>query len=113
MCDNCFTTEIYQFNTYLDFEEFEHLLHPKISHNHIIASPILPLRHSHEAYKCSICHEQWVLSVPENAWRGYFLPLEKAAMFEADIEKQDKESSRSCIIILVIIILFIVAAIIN
>ena len=125
MCDNCFTTEIHRFDSYRDFDEFEEILRQKIDSNNFTAiwewgslnsddeliKSTLP--HTHSIYKCSSCGEKWALSIPENAWRGYFLTVDEASEEETEIKDANRKSSRGCIVIFVIIILLIVAAIIN
>ncbi|OOQ58874.1 hypothetical protein [Mucilaginibacter pedocola] len=125
MCGNCFTSEIYEFHTYFDFEEFDKILGQKIEQNYLVSIWDSTNQYSYNdlvksnvpyadnIYKCNACNETWALSTPENARRGYFLPVDEASDLETELAKRDKKTSRGCIAIIIVIVIILIAAIVN
>jgi len=86
MCPNCFSSGFASFPSYWEFEAFEAELQQKLAQQHLqpvpadsIGSP--SLTHLEQLYHCPACDETWAFSSPDNAWRGYFLPLAAADQY--------------------------------
>ncbi|MCA8830214.1 hypothetical protein [Hymenobacter pini] len=75
MCPDCFPTGISQFSSWWAYEAFEQQLLRK-------PLKLLPGEVTRNRYTCAVCGEVWVLSEPDNAWRGYFLPEQEAEKAE-------------------------------
>lgn len=106
MCENCFDRPIYKFETYKDFEDFESIVQNKciagkleIIDRHNDNHPLAGLD-PYLFYKCRICDTIWVLSIPENAWRGYFLTQDKAIEYENERKRKEKKGQIGCLIFL-------------
>lgn len=113
MCENCFQTSIYRFDTYHDFEAFEDKLQRKCAKKQLTivdrqATDYLSTYDSCIFYKCRNCNEVWALSIPDNAWRGFFLPEDKALEYIKRYRKDDKKKSFGCMVVLVISVLIII-----
>ncbi|PHS10013.1 MAG: hypothetical protein COA88_03000 [Kordia sp.] len=101
MCPNCFENDINKFESYTDFEEFEKLLDSKVNKGEV---EFLDEEKDWDGnYICKTCYELWTLSVPDNAWRGYFLPREKAISYESRINREESISGYGCITIVVLL----------
>tara|TARA_B100001093_G_C26292793_1_gene785989 strand:+ start:226 stop:510 length:285 start_codon:yes stop_codon:yes gene_type:complete len=40
-----------------------------------------------DLYNCKSCNIDWELSSPDNAWRGYFLPIELKGNYETYLQR--------------------------
>ncbi|MCI1186798.1 hypothetical protein MON38_05160 [Hymenobacter sp. DH14] len=83
MCPNCFSSGFTNFPSYRKFEAFEAELHQKLSWQQLHRVAVQPATAADfyepdVAYRCAACTEVWALSPPDNAWRGYFLPVADA-----------------------------------
>jgi hypothetical protein len=113
MCEDCFQELIYKFPTYQDFDGFENVVQTKCNEGKLIIldkcqNDYLAAFDSNVYYECSTCKEIWVLSIPDNAWRGYFLPEAKAIEYKREIKRFDKKRSIGCFLILTIIIIAVI-----
>lgn len=113
MCEDCFKDLIYKFQTQQDFERFEIELQKKCSDEKLKIidrhhSDPLSAFDSYLYYQCRTCKEMWLLSIPDNAWRGFFLPEEKALEHVKNLKKQDKKKEIGCLIFLVTIVIIII-----
>ena len=104
MCPSCFEKDIDKFKTQLDFEEFETIIDSKV--NDELIKILEDKKFWTNNYVCNTCNEHWILSVPDNAWRGYFLPKEKAISYESRIDKS--RSGLGCLIVMAVIVVIIV-----
>lgn len=43
-----------------------------------------------QLYQCPTCGDTWALSSPDNAWRGYFLPLAEAVAYGRKRRHRDR-----------------------
>lgn len=57
-------------------------------------------------FQCNTCKENFVMSIPENAWRGYFLTEQNAIQYHEKINISDKKKKNGCLLILFLIIIF-------
>ena len=110
MCEDCFLEEIFRFESQLDFEEFERTLQKKCDSEKIkipddYSTNSLDILSSRLYYKCVNCDQVWYKSIPENAWRGYFLTEQKALEHIDNLKKEDKKKALGCIVVLTIILI--------
>ena len=112
MCENCFQNGIYKFDSSAAFDQFEKLLDEKIKFGVFNISTKRQEKNFYNAiYDCKHCSEKWLLSDPDNGWRGYFLRKDDAIAYENKINREGKIRTRGCLIfiglsILLLIILF-------
>ena len=110
MCEDCFDKEISKFNSQEDFDNFQRLIDIKINEEKLRA-----IRDENQQnwdfkliYQCISCKEEWILSIPDNAWRGYFLTKKNAIKRDIELESERKKGSTGCFIILSLILLIII-----
>jgi len=118
MCEDCFQELIYKFQTYQIFEDFEKVLQSKCNEDKLIIldkhkTDYLSAFDSNLYYECKTCREVWILNIPENAWRGFFLTEEKAIEYKKEINRLDKKRSFGCLLVLALIILAVIWNILN
>jgi hypothetical protein len=85
MCQHCsrFATE--RFFSDEDFAAFEKALGKKLVDGTFVrlVNPNQIAQNAGETtFQCSYCGTDWVLSVPEGDWQGYFLPENQLAEYE-------------------------------
>jgi hypothetical protein len=112
MCEECFQELIYKFPTHQDFERFENILQLKCTEGKLRIldkheTDYLSVFGSNLYYECRTCKEVWILNIPDNAWRGYFLPEDKALEYKRDINRIDKKRSIGCLILLALILIIL------
>ncbi len=83
MCTECLDLSTDEFANQRDFEEFESKIWQKCDQDKLAIvdsyqSDFNLIFESQFCYRCNNCEEVWLLSVPENAWRGFFLPEQRA-----------------------------------
>jgi hypothetical protein len=86
MCPNCFPAGFPGFPSYWEYDSFASLLQQKLEQQHLQPVPAdsvdsYSLTHLEQLYHCATCDETWAFSSPDNAWRGYFLPLATADQY--------------------------------
>lgn len=96
MCEDCFTKEISKFDSQADFEKFENILQKKCHEGKVEIIDIgneqaLEAFDSRLYYHCTSCSKNWIMSIPDNAWRGYFLTEAKGSA----ITKSSKKNKRA------------------
>ena len=64
-------------------------------------------------YQCSSCNEKWIMSIPDNAWRGYFLINSNALKYHDELMKDERKRSIGCWAIIAIVLALILWSIIN
>ncbi|UOQ98096.1 hypothetical protein MUN81_01065 [Hymenobacter sp. 5317J-9] len=114
MCKDCFLKRIDTFATWQDFESFIQILEAKQEAGQLllIEKPA-SIASSHNLtavdgyYQCSSCNEIWALSSPDNAWRGYFLPLEIAIAHVQRIKITDRMKGIGGLILIAAALLFL------
>ncbi|RZK25359.1 MAG: hypothetical protein EOO63_16140 [Hymenobacter sp.] len=77
----CLLKPVYGFPSAASFAAFDDDLTHKLSTRQLTAIPIpaFPdLAQVSAAFVCADCQEVWLLSDPDNAWRGFFLPQAEA-----------------------------------
>ncbi|MFC7772977.1 hypothetical protein [Flavobacterium sp. GCM10027622] len=109
MCEKCFENNIYKFRSEIEFKEFEKDFDLKNKFLKIDNSQQEYLNDFQYVYNCENCKTIWWLSLPENAWRGYFLKEESAKKHIEEIRKDDKRKKVGCFILLGIIIFIIIS----
>ena len=90
MCEYCFEKEINSFENYKDFEKFELLLAQKLNKNIDYNGELEAQKYDILAptYKCKSCKTVWVLSHPDNSWRGFLLRSDEAKEYHIKIKKR-------------------------
>lgn len=83
MCTACFEQDFPRFDSWQAFAAFEHALQLRglvwcARPGNWPARELFVLRDPHEFRQCATCGQVWALSTPDNAWRGYFLPEDRA-----------------------------------
>ena len=81
MCEKCFDNEIFRFESQSDFHIFETKFDKKTNFIELTNSKHNYLNVFVYTYTCKSCYENWWLSIPENAWRGFFLTETKATLY--------------------------------
>jgi hypothetical protein len=109
MCKNCFLEGINIFATWQEFESFDQVLESKRAAGQLVMveKPLSTLSANDlmlvdAYYQCSSCNEIWVLSSPDNAWRGYFLPLEQAKAYVQRVKTSDRAKRIGCLVFIVV-----------
>lgn len=59
----------------------------------------------YEFYKCNSCGEIWILSIPENARRGFFLTQDKGIEHTRELREKDKVKKIGCLVIIIVFVL--------
>lgn len=119
MCNDCFDKQYYGFSSYTEYEEFEAILDFKArSHKiQIIESEdegVKGLMYYRLYFKCNTCSEKYALSIPDHAWRGYFLTEQNAFDYRKKLRISDKDKRNGCLIfILLLCSLFLYALFAN
>lgn len=103
MCNECNFRLIYQFESEEVWKKFDIEFIKHMSNGLTI---IEAEHHDSTCYTCNSCGKIWAYSYPENAWRGYFLPLDIAVEHLKEIERKDRVRR---IVGLVLLVLGIVA----
>ncbi|NHM01571.1 hypothetical protein [Flavobacterium difficile] len=118
MCRDCFDKQYYGFASLTEFEKFEEVLDLKCKSEKI---KILESKNEFESglidfrmyYKCNTCKEKFVVSIPDNAWRGYFLTEPNAIEYHEKIKTSDKKKKNGCVIIIILIFFFAIYSILK
>jgi hypothetical protein len=112
MCDDCFKNLFHSFESQKEFDEFEIALQNKCINKKLeIIKPEktdLTLFDSDSFYKCNSCGEIWSLSIPENAWRGFFLPQKEGIRHVKKLKQKDSDRQIGCLILILILVLIII-----
>lgn len=109
MCEDCFDKEYYGFPSQAEFEKFEEVLDLKCGSKKIL---ILESKNEQEGgltdfrmyYKCNSCNQNYVMSIPDNVWRGYFLTEQNAIEYHNKLKESDKKKKYGCLVILILVI---------
>jgi hypothetical protein len=110
MCDNCFQNLIYKFDSQKEFEDFETIIQNKCINKKLEIikreeTDFWAPFDSYEFYKCSSCGQIWILSIPESAWRGFFLTQDKGLEYTKQIKENDKIKRIGCLVIIIVLAL--------
>ena len=106
MCKDCFEKVYYSFPSQLEFKNFEDILNSKTHSNKI---QILEEDYENSFldyqmyFQCNTCEEIFVLSIPENAWRGYFLTEQNALTYHDKLHSSDKKKKYGCLVMIIIL----------
>jgi hypothetical protein len=96
------------FESYWEFEAFDNVLAQQLAAGQLVAAA-QPLKDStvlyqSEAwYQLSGTSEIWVLSTPDNAWRGYFLPLTEALAHQQQLRRRDQRGKMGCLALILLV----------
>lgn len=112
MCEFCFDLEIPRFESSVDHEKFDLELSQKVKPLSIKGLIYLGDSGSgfligYGTYRCQNCNTEWWYSEPEQAWRGFFLKKENAAIIVTNHESNAKKKPFGCIAALIIVIVLI------
>jgi hypothetical protein len=108
MCDDCFETLIYKFDSQQEFDDFQTILTNKFISKKLeiikreetdFWAPFDP----YEFYKCNSCGQIWILSIPENTRRGFFLTQDKGIKYTKKIKEKDKARRIGFLVIIAIL----------
>lgn len=101
-----------KFDTYKDFELFENNLKSLLVNNELkdIGDSNYKQYHFYR-YETSDKKEVYCLSVPENSWRGFFLPYNVAKHHIDNIIESSRSNSTGYIFFLVIIFVIVLSRI--
>lgn len=81
MCSKCFVTEIKNFPTQADFEQFDLELTKKMANDNSIRMKEFVSSgwkdRGYQVYECIVCGQMWKLANPDYSDRGYFLRLSR------------------------------------
>lgn len=108
MCDDCFKDLIYKFDSQKEFEDFETIIQNKCITKRLeiikrAETDFWAPFDSYKFYKCNSCGQTWILSIPENAWRGFFLTQDKGIEYTKKIKKQHTVRKIGCLTIIAIV----------
>lgn len=109
MCKDCFEEQYYSFPSQTEFEKFEEVLDLKcrlgkikiLESKNEVENELIDFR---MYYKCETCEEKFIMSIPDNAWRGYFLTELNAIEYHQKIKESYKKRQKVCLFIFVLII---------
>ena len=91
MCNDCFYYEITWFPAKESYDDFRISFDDKLKSGTIKFIKYFPgemskskfkifgigfggdIYHDYELYCCQTCHQEWKLSIPDHAWRGFFV----------------------------------------
>ncbi|SFQ23565.1 hypothetical protein [Hymenobacter arizonensis] len=94
MCEACFVKGIHRFSSADVFAKFEQqLLGTNLQAQGRpaywpVPAPLTAFE-PEAFYRCGTCHQIWALAAPDNAWRGYFLPLEAVRAHQRQRQRSD------------------------
>ncbi len=113
MCDDCSNHLTYKFDSQKEFEDFETIVQNKCINNKLTIikreeTDYFAPFDSYEFYKCNSCGQIWILSIPENAWRGFFLTQDKGLEYTKKIREKDKIRRIGCLVIIIALTLVII-----
>ncbi|OFX60749.1 MAG: hypothetical protein A2046_07885 [Bacteroidetes bacterium GWA2_30_7] len=95
MCSNCFSSEYEKFENQKEFDKLSHDIKDKLNNNTLKElcyfsgtndKPLIKIlgigfgvkekgEEHYYLYECKYCNTKWKLSLPENAYRGFFLKV--------------------------------------
>src|SRR4051812_19582977 len=108
MCDDCFKNLYYKFDSQEEFQDFETIVQNKWINKKIEIITREKTDHSDIFYKCNSCGEIWALSIPENAWRGFFLPQQKGIEHIKKLNQKDSQRQFGCLVVVIVIVLVVI-----
>ncbi|QHI37685.1 hypothetical protein IMCC3317_30660 [Kordia antarctica] len=85
MCEHCTPLTAKNFSSQKDFKTFEKVLETKCVEGtfvRVVNANETENKSLEDNYQCTFCGTDWVLSIDEGSWRGYFLPVEGVTVFE-------------------------------
>ncbi len=93
MCGDCYHRGFFVFPTYWKFDTFAEELQQKVTYGPLQAVACAAnfpdsIGKPEAFYRCPSCRETWALSSPDNAWRGYFLPMHMAKTYLRDTQRK-------------------------
>ena len=114
MCGDCFESEHNSFLSQSDFEEFEKVLDKKCwsKKNSILEGDNIFLDFR-MYYQYNTCKEEFIMSIPNYADRGYFLTRENAYKHHIKLNESQKSRKIGCLILFIIALFFIVFYFLN
>lgn len=96
------------FASYWEFEAFEAALTQQLSSGQAVAvsaAAMLAAAPPYQArayYRLPGSAQVWALSLPANAWWGYFLPLEEAQTYQRELLQRDQRRRWGYLLVLAI-----------
>jgi hypothetical protein len=108
MAPVCFLEPVYSFFSAASFEAFDRDLTHKLTTKQLTAVSVPNLKQASAAFLCKDCQEVWILSEPDNAWRGFFLPQMEAIRHLAALEKATTTKQFGCLAVVALGILLFV-----
>jgi hypothetical protein len=115
MCNNCFDKGYKNFETLKEFEDFDILLTKKLSKGqlkYIKDDGVYP-KFGYSIYQCSECGINWWLSIPDIAWRGFFLEEKNAIKLLDELGLEKSSRKIGCLLLFLIIACVTIYLIVN
>ena len=109
MCEACFVKSVRRFPSQHAFTVFEQQLAGTNLHavERPAEWPVPPPLTSYEPeafYQCHTCHDVWALASPDNAWRGYFLPVAAARTYQRQLRRQDARIKYVALLVVAVVL---------
>ncbi|RDI56158.1 hypothetical protein [Flavobacterium glaciei] len=106
MCNNCFDKGYKNFETQTEFENFDVLLTQKLGKGQLkyIKDDGVYLKFGYSIYQCFECRTNWWLSVPDVAWRGFFLEQKNAIKLLDELGLEKRSRKIGCLLLFLIIV---------
>jgi hypothetical protein len=101
MCNACSLKAIYSFPSVADFTALDADLTHKLSTKQLTAVSTPALEQASAAFVCPGCPDVWVLSEPDNAWRGFFLPQAEVI---SHMTKATTTKQLGCLVVVALVI---------
>lgn len=105
MCDDCFKTSIYQFDSQKAYDDFKTTIQNKCINRKLViikreATDYFASIDPYEFYRCSSCGQVWVERIAEGPDRGFFLPEDKAIVQTKRLKEKDKLRRLGCLLLI-------------
>jgi hypothetical protein len=109
MCAICSLKAVYRFPSAASFEAFDVDLTHRLTTQQLTAVPLpaaLAGTQASAAFICAGYQEVWILSDPDNAWRGFFLP-QTAAIRQIHSSTNTVTTTRrlGCLVVVAVLVL--------
>lgn len=116
MCEHCTPLTKLRFPSKRDFISFKKKFKAKLVDGtfiQVINSDETEHTSLESTYQCTFCSIDWVLSLPKNVWRGYFLPEESIVKYEdnepsSNFKTFQGKSCGGCLLMILLLLALII-----